>query len=168
MRRDRLIWILGLTMVVGATLSACSTTRPPKTPSSSAKTPSSSPKTPSSSTSKLVIGSLSQPATLDPTSPSATPATDRIVDGNVLQHLVGLTPNGTLVPVLATSWQVDPAGKTYTFTLRPNVKFSNGDPLTVDDVVFSLNRARATIPPTLSEISSTWHRSKGSTRLMWP
>ena len=44
-------------------------------------------------------------------------------------------------PELATAWKVAPDGLTATFTLRQGVKFSDGSPLTADDVVFSLTRA---------------------------
>jgi len=44
-----------------------------------------------------------------------------------------------IVPDLAT-WTVSPDGRTYTFHLRPHVRFSNGDPLTAADVKFSLDR----------------------------
>ncbi len=43
-------------------------------------------------------------------------------------------------PSLATSWKVSPDGRTYTFTLRPNVKFVSGNPLTSADVKWSLDR----------------------------
>jgi peptide/nickel transport system substrate-binding protein len=45
-------------------------------------------------------------------------------------------------PSLATSWKVSPDGKTYTFTLRPNVRFASGNPLTSADVKWSLDRVR--------------------------
>jgi peptide/nickel transport system substrate-binding protein len=41
-------------------------------------------------------------------------------------------------PLLAASWETD--GKTYTFKLRPDVKFQSGNPVTADDVVFSYQR----------------------------
>src|SRR5262249_54231843 len=44
-------------------------------------------------------------------------------------------------PELASSWTVAPDGLTATFKLRPGVQFSDGSPLTADDVVFSLTRA---------------------------
>ena len=47
-----------------------------------------------------------------------------------------------LLPELATKWQVSPDGKSYTLTLRQGAKFSDGSPVTTDDVVWSLNRAR--------------------------
>lgn len=44
-------------------------------------------------------------------------------------------------PFLATDWKTD--GKTYTFTLRTDVEFQSGNPLTADDVVFSFERMKA-------------------------
>ncbi len=46
------------------------------------------------------------------------------------------TPN----PQLATGWKASPDGKTYTFTLRRNVKFSSGNAMTSADVKWSLDR----------------------------
>lgn len=46
-----------------------------------------------------------------------------------------------LIPDLALRWNVSADGKTYTFELRPNVKFASGNPLTAEDVVYSLQRA---------------------------
>src|SRR5437016_14582299 len=41
---------------------------------------------------------------------------------------------------LAQSWKISNGGKTYTFHLRPNLRFSDGSPLTSRDVKFSLER----------------------------
>jgi len=49
----------------------------------------------------------------------------------------------TLRPWLATSYTKSADGKTYTFKLRPGVKFSNGTPMTAADVKFSIDDARA-------------------------
>ncbi|MBA8903476.1 ABC transporter substrate-binding protein [Phyllobacterium sp. P30BS-XVII] len=46
----------------------------------------------------------------------------------------------TLAPGLATEWKVDDAAKTITFTLRDGVKFTSGNPLRADDVVYSWKR----------------------------
>lgn len=43
-------------------------------------------------------------------------------------------------PALAQSWDISPDGKVYTFKLRPNAKWSNGDPLTAHDFVFAYRR----------------------------
>src|SRR5262245_64477450 len=44
-------------------------------------------------------------------------------------------------PELATAWTVAPDGLSATFTLRQGIKFSDGSPLTAEDVVYSLTRA---------------------------
>lgn len=49
--------------------------------------------------------------------------------------------NGEVICKLAESYDVDEAGTTYTFHLRQDVKFHNGEPMKASDVVFSLNRA---------------------------
>jgi peptide/nickel transport system substrate-binding protein len=60
----------------------------------------------------------------------------------IYDRLVALSPNGkSVVPELATSWSIAPNGLTADFHLRQGVKFSDGTPLTVNDVVFSLERA---------------------------
>ena len=46
-----------------------------------------------------------------------------------------------LISDLAKSWAVSADGKTYTFELRAGMKFASGNPITADDVVFSLQRA---------------------------
>ena len=48
----------------------------------------------------------------------------------------------TIEPRVAESWTVSDDELTYTFTLRDGVKFHNGEPVTVEDVVFSFNRAK--------------------------
>lgn len=68
----------------------------------------------------------------------------------IFSGLVGLTDNGTVVDQLATSHQVSPDGLTYTFKLRSGLKFSDGTPLTADDVAYSLNRVL--LPATKSPV----------------
>ncbi|GAB98795.1 putative peptide ABC transporter substrate-binding protein [Gordonia namibiensis NBRC 108229] len=46
-----------------------------------------------------------------------------------LDNLVSLDDDGTVVPWLATSWEISPDRKTYTFRLKPDVKFSDGTDL---------------------------------------
>ncbi len=52
-----------------------------------------------------------------------------------------LTDVSKLYGSLAESWSVGPDGKTYTFKLRPNIKFQSGNPITAADAVYSLQRA---------------------------
>jgi peptide/nickel transport system substrate-binding protein len=61
----------------------------------------------------------------------------------IMEPLYTVTPDGKHVkPWLATSYKVSNGGKTYTFKLRPGVKFSNGKTMTSADVKFSIDDAR--------------------------
>ena len=51
-------------------------------------------------------------------------------------------PGNPLAPSLAESWTVSPDGLVYEFVLRAGVRFQNGDPVTAEDVKFSLERYR--------------------------
>jgi peptide/nickel transport system substrate-binding protein len=90
----------------------------------------------------LTIGSSAAPPSLDPTS-SPSAAIDEVLDYNVYQHLVELSPGGQIVPVLSNGYAWSADRKTITFTIRQGVKFSNGDPLTAADVVYSIDRVIA-------------------------
>lgn len=56
---------------------------------------------------------------------------------DVYEGLVTTGPKGQLVPGVAREWQVSPDGKTYTFTLRENARWSDGTPVTADDFVYA-------------------------------
>jgi len=58
----------------------------------------------------------------------------------IFNNLVRANYAGILAPELAESWEISPDRKIYTFHLRPNVFFHNGQPLTADDVIFTLER----------------------------
>ena len=61
----------------------------------------------------------------------------------IYSGLVRSDPTGQtnkIVPSLSDRWTVSPDGKTYTFHLRPGIKFSNGQPVTSEDVAWTLNR----------------------------
>lgn len=63
--------------------------------------------------------------------------------GNTYDRLVRLDTSdpSKLVGDVATSWTVSPDGKTYTFEIKPGLKFASGNPLTADEVAWSLQRA---------------------------
>lgn len=52
----------------------------------------------------------------------------------VVDNLVDLDADGQIVPYLATSWEVNDDNTQFTFHLRDDVTFSNGEPLTANDV----------------------------------
>lgn len=88
----------------------------------------------------LVVEEESQPDSMDPAVTYTTPGWE-IVE-QVYQGL--LAPNGTsyttYIGVLAESWTVSSDGMTYTFSLRPGVTFSNGDPFNAYVLWFSMYR----------------------------
>lgn len=81
---------------------------------------------------------------------------DRDMTALTFAGLMGVGPDGTLVPVLAESYEVSPDGKVYTFTLRDNATFSDGAPVTATDVVFTVEKAKD--PGLKSPEFSNWAR----------
>lgn len=67
---------------------------------------------------------------------------DRDVVALTYAGLMGYDVEGNLVPVLAESYAISEDGQTYTFTLRQDAKFSDGRPVTADDIVFTITRAQ--------------------------
>lgn len=63
---------------------------------------------------------------------------DENVTNVIFARLIDWDSQGKLVPGLADSWTVSPDGKTYTIKLRSGLKFSDGSPLTAEDVAFTL------------------------------
>jgi oligopeptide transport system substrate-binding protein len=78
-------------------------------------------------------------ATFDPGLSTDFPSIQAI--DAVFTGLVQLDDNLKVQPQLASSYSVAPDGLTWTFHLRPNLKFSDGTPLTSADVAFSIDRA---------------------------
>lgn len=76
-------------------------------------------------------------------------ATKRILLVNVYDPLVRIDNDGELVPAMATDWHVSDDGLEYTFDIRQNVKWHNGDTLSLDDIVFSFQKAKN--EPTISD-----------------
>ncbi len=71
------------------------------------------------------------------------------LQSQIYEKLVTLGQDYSVQPCLATKWS-SPDGKVWTFTLQPNVLFSNGQPFTSADVVFTMNRLRAKTSPMAS------------------
>jgi peptide/nickel transport system substrate-binding protein len=67
---------------------------------------------------------------------------DIFADNLIYGGLTRPDPKGgtDVVPGVAEKWEISDDGKTYTFHLRPGIKFSNGDPVTAQDVKWSLDR----------------------------
>ncbi|MGB3517190.1 MAG: ABC transporter substrate-binding protein [Elainellaceae cyanobacterium] len=87
-----------------------------------------------SETPTLVLAGLSDPKTFNPPLNQEFPHVFLFTARGLTQEN-GIT--GELLPELAESWQVSDDGTLITFTLRPNLRWSDGEPLTVEDVVFT-------------------------------
>src|SRR6185437_1957817 len=132
--RGRLAAAIGIAAAL--LVSACSNNG-----SSSSNSPSGS-----GSTGPVAGGNL----TIDTLTPPVDFNTNTTVDNEsiwileqVAEPLYSNGPDGkSLTPTLATGYTVSSDKTKWTFTLRQGVKFSNGKPMTANDVVFSLNAAR--------------------------
>src|SRR5881628_1786622 len=93
------------------------------------------------STNPLIFDQPERPDTLDPHTTFSTPGWGIVQQ--VYQSLVNYNGSSyvTFVPVLAKSWTVSADGFNYTFVLRQDVHFSNGDPFNAYVMWFSLYRA---------------------------
>ncbi len=89
----------------------------------------------------LVVAISADPPGWDPTL-STSQEIPRVTYGNVFEGLVRFDRHGTIVPALATAWTVSDDGLVWTFTLRDDVRFHDGSPLTVADVMAKFERAR--------------------------
>jgi oligopeptide transport system substrate-binding protein len=95
------------------------------------------------------IGNGTEVQTLDPHRGQETQGANVMRD--VYEGLVDEAANGELIPGAAESWTLSGDGKTFTFGLRKNARWSNGDPVTANDFVFGFRRAAD--PKTLSVYS---------------
>ncbi|EKF9442089.1 oligopeptide ABC transporter substrate-binding protein OppA [Vibrio cholerae] len=87
---------------------------------------------------ELVRGNGTEVASLDPHKTEGVPESNVIRD--LLEGLVNQDANGNVVPGVAESWETTD-NKTFTFHIRKDAKWSNGDPVTAHDFVYSFQRA---------------------------
>ena len=127
--RDRaVVGVLSLVLVVltGAVVA------PSFVPQRPVSTPEPSPLT----ASPYVEGVLGTASSVSPFS-ARTPA-ERAMVALVFRGLVRLGPDDSLIGDLAERWEVDSTGATWTFHLRPGLVWQDGQPLTADDVLFTI------------------------------
>ncbi|MBC7005128.1 oligopeptide ABC transporter substrate-binding protein OppA [Photobacterium sp. BZF1] len=87
---------------------------------------------------ELVRGNGTEVASLDPHKTEGVPESHVIRD--LLEGLVNQDENGNTVPGVAESWETTD-NRSFTFHLRKDAKWSNGDPVTAHDFVYSFKRA---------------------------
>ncbi|MDX6495386.1 MAG: oligopeptide transport system substrate-binding protein, partial [Gaiellales bacterium] len=87
---------------------------------------------------EITVNWGAEPPSLDPG--LATDTTSSNILLNIMDPLVRLGPNLEPVPTLAQSWDTSSDGKTVTFHLRHDGKWTNGDPVTAQDFEYSWKR----------------------------
>ena len=85
-------------------------------------------------------GTLGRPVSVSPL--AARTQVDRDLVALTFSGLVKLGPDGILIPDLAARWTTDETGKSWTFSLRPDARWHDGEPVTAQDVVFTINVLR--------------------------
>lgn len=88
----------------------------------------------------VTVGVTNEPDSLDPYLAKA--AGTREILFNIFEGLVKPDSSGNMQPAVAESWTVSADASLYTFKLRPGLKFHNGESVTAQDVVYSLDHAR--------------------------
>ena len=97
------------------------------------------PATPSSALNhELLRGNGAEPDSLDPQKARTISAQTILRD--LYECLTSLDKDASVAPGVAREWNVTPDGLAYTFHLRPEARWSNGDPVTAEDFVASLRR----------------------------
>jgi oligopeptide transport system substrate-binding protein len=86
----------------------------------------------------LRIANMEEPETLDPHKTSTVGESNIL--RNLFEGLMVLDPSGNVAPGVAESFSVSEDGLTYTFRLRDKARWSNGEPVTAGDFVYSLRR----------------------------
>lgn len=81
---------------------------------------------------------ITEPVAIDPYNSQESEGI--LVTDNLFTGLYEPTADGKVVPALATSKEVSPDGKTWTFKIKPGTKFSNGDPVDAESFVRGWNR----------------------------
>ena len=86
----------------------------------------------------LTIGMGAEPESLDPVNMTSAPAAT--VGEHVVERLIYMEEDGSLTPMLATSWEANDAGTVWTFEIREGVQFHDGEPLDAEAVAVNLQR----------------------------
>jgi len=84
-------------------------------------------------------GNGEEPETLDPHLAVGVPSAHILRD--LFEGLTTESPDGDIIPGAALRWNISRDARTYTFYLRRDLTWSNGDPLTAEDFIYSLRRA---------------------------
>jgi oligopeptide transport system substrate-binding protein len=84
-------------------------------------------------------GNGEEPQTLDPHLAEGVPSTHILRD--LFEGLTAESPDGDVIPGAAARWNISRDARTYTFYLRRDSEWSNGDPVLAEDFVYGLRRS---------------------------
>lgn len=129
--RNKKVLLLVALLVLSLVFSACA---PKKAPEAAGNEPAAPVKD------TLVFGYYGDPENFNPY--KGTTFNSLIVDTQIYDPLLIYSEYDGLIPVLAESWTISEDGKEYTFKIRSDVKFHNGDVLTPEDVAFSIEQTK--------------------------
>ena len=115
----------------------------------------------------FAAGTLNRASSAEPNSLDPHVATGNTASSILYDLFIGLTSfdaAGRIIPGVAQSWTISPDGLTYTFKLRPGLKWSNGAPLTSADFLYSVRRA--VTPATASRFASFFYPVRNARRIL--
>jgi oligopeptide transport system substrate-binding protein len=93
---------------------------------------------PATASQELRRGNGPEPDSIDPQLARMEAAMTILRD--CYEGLVSMAPDGSTIPGVAESWFVSEDGRSYTFKLRSNARWSNGDPVVAEDFAFAFRR----------------------------
>lgn len=100
-----------------------------------------------------IEGAVGEVETLNPI--FATNAAERSISKLLFAGLLRIDENGVIAGDLAESWAVEESGRVYSVTLRPNLTWTDGKPITSKDVLFTINAIQAAA--SRSPLLSAWN-----------
>ncbi|MFC1637489.1 ABC transporter substrate-binding protein, partial [Candidatus Margulisiibacteriota bacterium] len=127
MSKKLIAFLVLLVLVAGCAGKAPQKEKPVKLPHASQADPNG----------RLVFALLGEVSILNPI--LSTDTTSSAVEGAIFTGMTKINKHLEVIPDLARSWQVSKDGKVWTFYLRDDVKWHDGQPFTAEDVVFTFN-----------------------------
>ncbi len=88
---------------------------------------------------QLVLGSLEEPGSLSALVDLPHHFPEHVPQTLLFDSLTQFMPDGSVAPKLAASWTISPDNRVYTFVLTAGAKFHDGQPITADDVKFTID-----------------------------
>lgn len=124
MFKKSILIVLSLLMVLS--IAGCKTGKEPVAPTEQ----------PTVQKDSIIIGIPAEGSSMDPHT-----ACNRAAIENMILGLTDLDENAQVIPGIASSWEVSEDELEYVFTIDTSIKFANGDNVTVEDILFSFDRA---------------------------